>query len=180
MAQFPSFQAIQHCIWSNLTWKGDGRGGPLLTVHPATGCVKVSHSLPKSRPIAKGFDAILWHCHLRCDFVFTCRGAQNILEMHARFVWCHLRFVNLGFMKNHKRQSANRLVFILYMTNTAKNSWILWQVKAQALTAAVQLKEFGSSASSSCMASSKSNAACVVALPRLQTQKMHWHRRLRS
>lgn len=69
----PSFQAIQHCIWSNLTWSERWKGDTPHSPWCENGC------LPKSRPIAKGFDAILLHCHLRCDFVFAC-SAQVFLR----------------------------------------------------------------------------------------------------
>lgn len=151
-----------YSIASGATWpdrKGDGKV-TLLTVHGAKTAVwRHRKRLPKSRPIAKGFDAILLHCHLRCDFVFACSAQSFFWGMHVQFAWYQFGICEVRL---------HRLIFILHMTNTAKNSRILWHVEEQALTAAVQLKEFGSSASSSCMASSKSNAACVVAPPRLE------------
>ena len=80
-----------YSIASGATWpdrKGDGKV-TLLTVHGAKTAVwRHRKRLPKSHPIAKGFDAILLHCHLRCDFVFACSAQVFFWGMHVQFAWC--------------------------------------------------------------------------------------------
>lgn len=94
-----------YSIASGATWpdrKGDGKV-TLLTVHGAKTAVwRHRKRLPKSRPIAKGFDAILLHCHLRCDFVFACSAQGFFEECMYNLHGVNLGYAKIGCMKNHK------------------------------------------------------------------------------